>query len=120
MVVYPFNDNRITGVWTEFSTKWYSSALSNTALTNALETSLLVAVTSMVIWTPIALLAAPANIQCKSVRFRKPTDVVVNLPLMLPKIVLAVATLILFLLIGLQKGMAKLVIAHLAFCTPFA
>jgi spermidine/putrescine transport system permease protein len=42
------------------------------------------------------------------------------LPLLLPEIVLAVATLILFSLIGMQNGMLKLTIAHSAFCTPFA
>jgi spermidine/putrescine transport system permease protein len=120
VVLYSFNDNRITGVWTKFSTKWYGSALSNTALMNALETSLLVAVIAMVISTTVALIAALAIIRGKNVRFRKLSEVVVNLPLLLPEIVLAVATLILFSLIGLQNGFAKLVIAHSAFCTPFA
>lgn len=120
VVLYSFNDNRITGVWTQFSTKWYGSALSNTALMNALETSLLVAVIAMVISTTVALIAALAIIRGKNVRFRKLSEVVVNLPLLLPEIVLAVATLILFSLIGLQNGFAKLVIAHSAFCTPFA
>ncbi len=120
VVLYSFNDNRITGVWTKFSTKWYGSALSNTALMNALETSLLVAVIAMAISTTIALIAALAIIRGKNVRFRKLSEVVVNLPLLLPEIVLAVATLILFSLIGLQNGFAKLVIAHSAFCTPFA
>jgi spermidine/putrescine transport system permease protein len=120
VIVYSFNDNRITGVWTTFSTKWYGSALSNTALMNALETSLLVAVTAMVISTTIALIAALAIIRGKNVRFRKLSEVVVNLPLLLPEIVLAVATLILFSQIGLQNGLVKLIIAHSAFCTPFA
>lgn len=120
VILYSFNDNRITGVWTKFSTKWYGSALSNTALMNALETSLLVAVIAMVISTSIALIAALAIIRGKNVRFRKLSEVVVNLPLLLPEIVLAVATLILFSLIGLQNGLAKLIIAHSAFCTPFA
>lgn len=53
-------------------------------------------------------------------RARKLSETVVNLPLLLPEIVLAVATLILFSLIGLQNGLLKLVIAHSAFCTPFA
>ena len=120
VVLYSFNANRITGVWTEFSTQWYGSALSNTALMNALETSLLVAVIAMVISSSIALMAALAIIRGKSVRFRRLSEVVVNLPLLLPEIVLAVATLILFSQIGLQNGLVKLIIAHSAFCTPFA
>lgn len=120
VVVYSFNANRITGVWTQFSTKWYASALQNDALMNALETSLIVAVIATMVATTIALLAALAIIRGRDIRFRKVSETVVNLPLLLPEIVLAVATLILFSLIGLQNGLLKLIIAHSAFCTPFA
>ena len=44
----------------------------------------------------------------------------VNLPLLLPEIVSAVAVLILFSQLGLTNGLAKLVLAHTAFCIPFA
>ncbi|GLT11629.1 ABC transporter permease [Sulfitobacter porphyrae] len=120
VVLYSFNANRITSVWTEFSFKWYGSALNNSALMSALKTSLTVAAIATVMATTIALLAALSIIRGKNVRYRKLSETMVNLPLLLPEIVLAVATLILFSLIGLQNGMVKLVIAHSAFCTPFA
>jgi spermidine/putrescine transport system permease protein len=120
VVVYSFNANRIAGVWTHFSLDWYAAALENDALMNALETSLTVAAIATVVSTVIALMAALAIIRGKDVRFRKLSETVVNLPLLLPEIVLAVATLILFSLIGIQNGMLKLTIAHSAFCTPFA
>ncbi len=120
VILYSFNANRITSVWTEFSFKWYGSALKNDALMAALKTSLTVAAIATVVATTIALLAALSIIRGRNVRFRKLSETVVNLPLLLPEIVLAVATLILFSLIGLQNGMIKLVIAHSAFCTPFA
>ena len=120
VILYSFNENRIAGVWSGFSVKWYASALNNKTLIAALETSLTLAVISTVIATTVALLAALAIIRGKNVRFRKVSETVVNLPLLLPEIVLAVATLILFSLIELQDGMVKLVIAHSAFCTPFA
>lgn len=120
VVVYSFNANRIAGVWTHFSLDWYASALENDALMSALWTSLTVATVATAVSTSIALMAALAIIRGKDVRFRKLSETVVNLPLLLPEIVLAVATLILFSLIGIQNGMLKLVIAHSAFCTPFA
>ena len=120
VVVYSFNANRIAGVWTHFSFQWYASALNNAALMNALETSLTVAAVATVVATSIALTAALAIIRGRNVRFRKLSETIVNLPLLLPEIVLAVATLILFSLIGVQNGMVKLIIAHSAFCTPFA
>jgi spermidine/putrescine transport system permease protein len=120
IVVYSFNANKITGVWTEFSFKWYGSALNNPALMGALKTSLIIAAVATVVATSIALSAAMAIIRGKNVKFRKLSETIVNLPLLLPEIVLAVATLILFSLIGVQNGMLKLIIAHSAFCTPFA
>lgn len=120
IVVYSFNANRIAGVWTHFSVEWYVSALNNPALMNALETSLIIAAVATVVATSIALTAALAIIRGRNVRFRKLSETIVNLPLLLPEIVLAVATLILFSLMGLQNGMVKLIIAHSAFCTPFA
>lgn len=120
IVVYSFNANRITGVWTGFSLRWYGSALQNAGLMDALKTSLIVAVIATIISTTIALLAALAIVRGRRVRLRSVSQTVVNLPLLLPEIVLAVATLILFSLIGLQNGLLKLIIAHSAFCTPFA
>ncbi|CAN7280963.1 ABC transporter permease [Rhizobium sp. LjRoot30] len=120
IVVYSFNANRVAGVWTGFSLQWYGSALKNSALMNALETSLVIAAIATVVSTLIALSAAIAIIRGKNVRFRKFSETVVNLPLLLPEIVLAVATLILFSLLDIQNGMLRLTIAHAAFCTPFA
>ncbi|MFX0543484.1 ABC transporter permease [Roseovarius sp. S4756] len=120
VILYSFNANRITSVWSGFSFKWYGSALNNDALMASVKTSLIVAGIATMVATTIALLAALAIIRGKKVRFRKLSETIVNLPLLLPEIVLAVATLILFSLIGLQNGMLKLVIAHSAFCTPFA
>jgi spermidine/putrescine transport system permease protein len=120
VVIYSFNANRIAGVWTHFSVEWYASALNNPALMNALKTSLTIAAVATLVATSIALTAALAIIRGKNVRFRKLSETIVNLPLLLPEIVLAVATLILFSLVGVQNGMVKLIIAHSAFCTPFA
>jgi len=120
IIIYSFNANRVAGVWTGFSLQWYGSALNNTALMNALETSLTVAAIATIVSNLIALAAALAIIRGKNVRFRKLSETIVNLPLLLPEIVLAVATLILFSLINVQNGMLRLIVAHSAFCTPFA
>lgn len=120
VVIYSFNANRIAGVWTGFSLDWYVAALNNGPLMNALKTSVLVALIATAVATTVALMAALAIIRGKNVRFRRLSETVVNLPLLLPEIVLAVASLILFSLVGLQNGLLKLILAHSAFCTPFA
>jgi spermidine/putrescine transport system permease protein len=44
----------------------------------------------------------------------------INLPLMVPEIVTAVATLIFFSAIGFTAGYLTIVLAHIVFCIPFA
>ena len=120
VIAYSFNDNRLASVWTGFSWRWYDSALHNRALLDAVKISLLVASIATVIATTVALMAALVLVRGRDVRLRRVSETVVNLPLLLPEIVLAVAVLILFSQLGLQNGLAKLIIAHTAFCIPFA
>jgi spermidine/putrescine transport system permease protein len=120
VIAYSFNENRLASVWTGFSWRWYESALQNRALLDAVQISLTVAGIATAIATTVALMAALVLVRGREVKLRRLSETVVNLPLLLPEIVLAVAVLILFSQIGLQNGLLKLVIAHSAFCIPFA
>jgi spermidine/putrescine transport system permease protein len=120
VILYSFNENRLVGVWSGFSTKWYTSALANDALVDAITTSLTVAVISTVLATLIALSGAMVLMRTKGLKHRRLSETVINLPLLMPEIVLAVAVLILFSRIGLTNGILRLVLAHTTFCTPFA
>jgi spermidine/putrescine transport system permease protein len=120
VVFYSFNANRIVSNWGGFSLHWYTTALSNTALVNAVKTSLFVASIATVISTVVALMAALVIVRGRDVRFRRISETVVNLPLLLPEIVVAVAVLILFSELGMTNGLLKLTIAHSTFCIPFA
>ena len=51
---------------------------------------------------------------------RQATYALINLPLMVPEIVIAVATLIFFSTIGLTTGYLTILLAHITFCIPFA
>ncbi|WP_180900670.1 ABC transporter permease [Martelella soudanensis] len=120
VIWYSFNENRIVSVWTGFSTKWYASALENRALLSSVEVSLTVAVIATLCSTLIALAAALVLTRTPGLRFARLSETIVNLPLLLPEIVVSVAVLILFSQLGISDGMVKLAIAHTTFCTPFA
>lgn len=120
VIFFSFNDNRLVSVWGGFSLKWYQKALANDALLDAVRISLIVAAVATAIATTVALMAALVLVRARDVKYRRLSETVVNLPLLLPEIVLAVAVLILFSQIGLQNGLLKLIIAHTAFCIPFA
>jgi spermidine/putrescine transport system permease protein len=69
-------------------------------------------------------MAALATTRTRPWRGMTASYMVVNLPLMVPEIVTAIATLIFFALIyatlGLSLGIGNLMIAHAVFCVPFA
>jgi spermidine/putrescine transport system permease protein len=120
LIVYSFNDSKLSAIWGGFSLRWYYSALQNRALLDAVLTSFKVGIVSAMLATIIALMAALVLIRGKQVPFRNLSTTVINLPILLPEVVLAVAMLILFARIGLESGIWKLIIAHTTFCTPFA
>lgn len=120
VIFYSFNENRLVSIWGGFSLRWYKSALSNDNLLAAVKTSLAIATIATTVATTVALMAAIVLVRGRDVKFRKVSETVVNLPLLFPEIVVAVAVLILFSEIGLSNGFLKLAIAHSTFCIPFA
>lgn len=120
IVFYSFNANKIVSVWGGFSTRWYESALANDSLMDSLRVSLTVAFFATLLATIIAVFAALALTRSETIKLKALSNTVVNLPLMLPEIVFAVAILILFSQLGIQNGMLKLILAHTCFCIPFA
>ena len=103
LVIYSFNGNRTATIWTEASVKWYGRILVNPSIQAATWNSLVLAFSAAIGATLIALLAALAS--KKSFRGQAGVEAMINAPLILPEIVVSVATLS---------------PAHIAFCTPFA
>ncbi|MEX0760080.1 MAG: ABC transporter permease [Tistlia sp.] len=119
LVALSFNENRTATIWTEFTTDWYLRALSNSDMLQAAGNSLIIAASAMLLSTTIATLAA---LGMSRRRFRGATGVtaLLSLPLIVPEIVTAVATLLFFVALGLQLGLTTVIIAHTVFCIPFA
>lgn len=123
MVVYSFNASQSVALWGGFSLQWYATAWENSQVQEAAVRSLVIAVSAALIATTLATMAALGT--TRRGRFRGQTFiyVMINQPLMVPEIVTAVALLIFFAAVkvatGIQ-GLGYLIIAHAAFCVPFA
>lgn len=119
LIAFSFNENRIATIWTGFSTQWYAVVLGNDDILRAARNSLVIATSAMLIATVVATFAA---IGMNRHRFKGQDGVnaVLALPLVVPEIVTAVATLLFFVLIGLKLGVLTVIIAHTVFCIPFA
>jgi len=124
LFVYSFNDTRSVSQWSGFSLDWYVKAFENTAIQEAAWNSLQIALVATVVATVCATMAALATTRTRPWRGMTASYMVVNLPLMVPEIVTAIATLIFFAVLyatlGLSFGVGNLMIAHAVFCIPFA
>lgn len=119
LIALSFNENRTVTIWTGFTTDWYASVLANADMLRAARNSLMVAISATVMATGAATLAA-LGISRRRFRGEAVVNGVIGLPLVVPEIVTAVATLLFFVLIGLQLGLLTVIIGHTVFCIPFA
>ena len=123
IVIYSFNASESVALWGGFSLKWYAVAWENEQVQDATIRSLVIASFASVIATTLATMAALGT--TRRARFKGQTFiyVMINQPLMVPEIVTAVALLIFFAAIKVAtgyQGLGYLILAHSAFCVPFA
>ena len=123
LVIYSFNGANSVGVWGGWSLRWYGIAWANGAVQEAALRTFVLAATAAAVSTTVATLAALGT--TRTARFRGETFIyaMINQPLMVPEIVTAVALLIFFAAIKVSTGytgLGYLILAHSAFCVPFA
>jgi spermidine/putrescine transport system permease protein len=120
IVVFSFNAGKQATIWEGFSTRWFVEVMNSRDIGIALRNSLVVAVAAMICATLLAVTAALSLRGGKTGTSGKATLGLILLPLVVPEIVVAVATLVFFSGIGLKLGLGNLIIAHTVFCVPFA
>lgn len=120
LVVFSFNASRSATVWEGFSLAWYIKAFGNDDIRRAATNSLVVAICATVLSTIVATMAALALGRNRKVKAKPLFNGLIVLPLMVPEIVTAIATLSFFSAIGLSLGLGNIIIAHTVFCIPFA
>lgn len=112
LAIYSFNASKLVAVWGGFSTKWYWSLLDNRALLDSLWVSLRVAFASASIATVLGALAAMVLARHGRFRGRALFSAMIYAPLVMPEIVLGIALLLLFVALGLERGVFSIVVAH--------
>ena len=123
LVIYSFNASESVAIWGGFSLRWYAIAWENETVQEAAVRSLVIATFASLIATTVATMAALGTTRRGSFRGQTFIYVMINQPLMVPEIVTAVALLIFFASIKVATGytgLGYLILAHAAFCVPFA
>lgn len=123
VAIYSFNASPSLTNWQGFSLRWYEDVFTGpesgkfrVAAFNSFSIALIAATIS----TAIAMMAALAMGRAGQFKGRTLTFGLISMPLMVPEIVTAVATLVFFTTIGFTRGYLTIVVAHTAFCIPFA
>lgn len=119
LIVLSFNRNELVTIWTGFSIDWYVKALQNEAMLRAAWNSLLIATVASLAATTLSTLAA-VHMARDRFRGQGAVNALVALPLTVPEIVTAVASLLFFATLGITQGLMTVMIAHTIFCIPFA
>ena len=125
VVVFSFNatERRVTQ-WAGFSFKWYESVLNDTVVQSALFNSFIVAISTAVIATIFGSMAA-LGLQRAPKWFRTPFEALTFISIIVPEIVIALATLVFFsstfdvlnplLDLQLKLGFQTIIAAHALF-----
>lgn len=93
VVVFSFNAGRNASEITGFSLQWYGKALSNVFLTNALQTSLIVAFTSAALAAVFGTMAA-MGMERLGPKMRAAVDGLMAAAIVVPGVVIGIATLV--------------------------
>ena len=125
LIVYSFNESRLVTVWAGFSTRWYTSLLHNEQLLGAAWISLRIAVMNATLAVILGTLAGTALVRLGRFRGRRALALVVGAPLVMPDVILGLASLLLFVameqLIGWPagRGITTVTIAHVTFSLAY-
>ncbi len=123
IMAYSFNGSTSITGWGGLSLRWYGEVFTGPEASRfgqATWNSITIALMAATSATVIATAAALAMVKGGRFRGKSASFALINLPLMVPEIVTAVASLIFFTTIGLTTGYGTILIAHITFCIPFA
>ncbi len=118
VMIYSFNENKLSSVWSGFSWKWYEDLFRDRDIASALINSLLLGVLSSLAAAVIGTLGAIGTVR-SAWSGKNVMAYIATLPMMTPEIILGMIFLAFFSLLGMPFGMTTLVISHTAFCIPY-
>ncbi|HEY9649909.1 MAG TPA: ABC transporter permease [Coleofasciculaceae cyanobacterium] len=118
LTFYSFNDSAYSAGWQGFTLKWYTRLWRDSRILKALQNSLTVALVAVAISAIIGTLMAVGL-----ARYRFPGKGLYRgisyLPLIIPDIAIAVATLVFLAVIGTPLSLWTIVAAHVVFCLAY-
>ncbi|MEO9825161.1 MAG: ABC transporter permease [Paracoccaceae bacterium] len=119
LVIYSFNASKLVTVWGGFSTRWYGALWQNQAFLDAAWVTLKVALISSTIATVLGTMAAYVLVRRGRFFGRSLFTGMIYAPLVMPEVITGLSLLLLFISIGLDRGVLTIVLAHTTFAMCF-
>jgi ABC-type spermidine/putrescine transport system permease subunit II len=116
VVIYAFNDSRLVEVWRGFGLSWWGETWADDTIRGALALSLWTAAANAVLATVLGT-AAAIGLRNVGRRTRNSFDVLMYMTLIVPEIVIAIASLLFFVTVGLPLGPLAIILTHAVFNT---
>jgi putrescine transport system permease protein len=119
LIVYSFNESKLVTVWSGFSFKWYGELFRDAGIMKAAWVSLRIAFYTA--WASVVLATVAAMVMTRFRRFRGKTlfGGLITAPLVMPEVITGLSILLLFVALGIPRGMTTIWIAHVTFCVAF-
>jgi putrescine transport system permease protein len=115
LVIYSFNESKLVTVWAGFSTKWYGELFRDEQWRSAAWVTFQVAILSSTIATVLGTMAAYVMIRRGRFMGRTLFSGMIYAPLVMPEVITGLSLLLLFIAIGIDRGVFTIVLAHTTF-----
>ncbi|MDY2862514.1 MAG: ABC transporter permease [Oscillospiraceae bacterium] len=118
VILYSFNTNRSNISFNGYTLYWYKQVLQGDPLWGNLWLSVKLALVSMVISVGLGTLAT-IGMYRYDFKIKKYINGLLYIPMVIPELVIGLASLAAFTKMGMNMGFATLVFAHVTFCLPY-
>jgi putrescine transport system permease protein len=119
LIIFSFNESKLVTVWAGFSTKWYGELVQNEAFLDAAWVTVRVAVFSSTLATVLGTAAAYVLVRGGRFFGRTLFSGMIYAPLVMPEVITGLSLLLLFIGIGLDRGILTIILAHTTFSMCF-
>jgi putrescine transport system permease protein len=125
LVVYSFNDSRMVTIWGGWTFKWYGAVVHDQEVISGLILSLKVALATATTSVLLGTLAAFALVRYRRFYGKSLLNFMINIPLVMPTVVIALALLMFFVTVQKavgfpQKGFFTIFIGHTVMAISYA
>ena len=128
IIVFSFTKSKVFGNWTGFTIQLYENLFTgydrvahvhvDPNLYHSLFYTLLIAIVAATFATLLGTLAAIGIYNMKQ-KQRKAIKFMNSIPMINPDILTGISLFLLFVFLGISRGLTTVIIAHVVFCTPY-